>query len=232
MNLLSRLLQDFVGLLYPNHCCGCLRLLYAGESLICTDCLFKIPYTDYHLNAENRVAKQFWGRIPFTAAMALLHFKKGSRVQNLLHQLKYRNQQQLGHWLGERIGEKLLTSNLYDGIAVIVPVPMHGRKQRKRGYNQSMCIADGISAILKVPVNSTALLKIKETSTQTNKGRLQRHENMKAVFKVVKPMELVGKHVLLIDDVITTGATAEACATEILACQGTKLSIAAVAFAD
>lgn len=232
MNIFNRLLQDVIGLLYPNHCCGCSQLLYTGEKLLCTNCQFKIPYTDYHLYPANKVAKQFWGRIPLNGAMALLHFKKGSRVQNILHQLKYKNQHELGVWLGERIGEKLLESELYNGVDLIMPVPMHHKKQRKRGYNQSLCIANGISTVLKVPVNCSALLKIKETTTQTNKGRLSRHENMKAVFSLVKPNELVDKHVLLVDDVITTGATIEACALEILTSANTKLSIAAVAFAD
>ncbi len=232
MIAMKRILEDLLGLLYPNLCYGCFKHLYAGESLICTDCLYHISYTDHHLDLKNRVAKQLWGRVNFNAAMALLNFKKGARVQNLIHHLKYKNQRLLGEKLGTMVAEKLLVSPFFGEIDLIVPVPMHPRKEQKRGYNQSECIAKGIAAVLNVPVNRTALLKVTETSTQTNRSRYARHENMKMVFLLAKPAELKGKHILLVDDVITTGATIEACALEI--CKGNiaKLSIAAVAFAD
>lgn len=232
MTALNRLWQDLIGLLYPNLCCGCFKQLYIGESLICTDCLYHIAYTDHHLYANNRVARQFWGRIPFDAAMALLNFKKGARVQNLIHHLKYKNQPQLGEKLGAMVAEKLMLSERYKNIDLIVPVPLHPRKELKRGYNQSLCIAEGAASALGVPVNKTALLKSIETGSQTNRNRYSRHEHMRSVFQVAKPDELEGKHILLVDDVITTGATIEACAIEICKCGIAKLSIAAVAFAD
>jgi ComF family protein len=229
---LNRLFQDFIGLLYPNLCAGCLKPIYYGESIICTSCLFEIPYTDDHLNPQNRVAKQLWARIRFDAAMALLQFKKGSRVQNMLHQLKYKGKTELGHLLGTMIGDKLQLSEQYKGIDLIIPVPMHQKKLYQRGYNQSLCIAEGISQVLGCPVNNSALVKIRETATQTHKGRLSRNENMTSVFEVIKPSELQGKHILLVDDVITTGATIEACAIEIWTAGVGNISIAAVAFAD
>lgn len=232
MNPLSRLFQDFLGLLYPNLCCGCMQPIYFGESMICTSCLFEIPYTDDYLNPENRVAKQFWGRIPVDAAMALLHFKKGTRVQSLLHQLKYKGKQELGHLLGTMIAEKLLASAQYREIDLIIPVPMHRKKQYQRRYNQSLCIAEGIAKVLGKPVITTVLLKFKETKTQTSRSRSSRNENMSNVFEVLQPLLITDKHVLLVDDIITTGATIEACGIELWNVGIAKLSVAAVAFAD
>jgi len=232
MNPLSQLFQDFLGLLYPNLCSGCMQPIYFGESMICTSCLFEIPYTDDYLNPDNRVAKQFWARIPVDAAMALLHFKKGTRVQSLLHHLKYKGKQELGNLLGTMIGEKLLASAQYLEIDLIIPVPMHRKKQYQRGYNQSLCIAEGIAKVLGKPLKTDALLKVKETSTQTSRNRLSRNENMANVFAVQKPLLLTGKHILLVDDIITTGATIEACGIELWEAGIGKLSIASVAFAD
>ncbi|MHA4894236.1 ComF family protein [Pedobacter sp. PWIIR3] len=232
MNTFRRILEDLIGLLYPNLCYGCLKHLYTGESLICTECLYHISYTDHHLDPNNRVAKQFWGRIDFNAAMALLNFKKGARVQNLIHHLKYKNQMLLGERLGTMVAANLINSPYFEGLDLIIPVPMHPRKQHKRGYNQSECIAKGIAAELNIAINTTALLKTRETTTQTRRSRYSRHENMKSVFSLTKPVEIEGKHILLVDDVITTGATIEACAIEISKAKDIKLSIAAVAFAD
>ncbi|MBC7568019.1 MAG: ComF family protein [Pedobacter sp.] len=232
MHLLNRLFQDFIGLLYPNLCSGCSKPIYYGESMICTSCLFEIPYTDDHLNPDNRVAKQFWARIQFDGAMALLHFKKGNRVQSMLHQLKYKGKTELGQLLGKMIGDKLLLSTQFKEIDLIIPVPMHRKKLYQRGYNQSLCITEGIAQVLGCPVNDKALLKVKETATQTHKGRLSRNENMTRVFEVFQLAELQGKHILLVDDVITTGATIEACGIELWKAGIGNLSIAAVAFAD
>jgi ComF family protein len=232
MHPLNRLFQDFLGLLYPNLCNGCRKPIYFGESIICTSCLFDIPYTDDYLHAESRVAKQLWARIQFEEAMALLIFTKGSRVQSLLHQLKYRGRKDLGHLLGTMIADKLVLSQQFKEIHLIIPVPIHRLKLIQRGYNQSLCIAEGIASVLHCQVNTTALLKVRETATQTHKGRLSRNENMENVFEVAKPLELIGKHVLLVDDVITTGATIEACGIELWKAGISNLSIASVAFAD
>ena len=232
MHPLNRLFQDFIGLLYPNLCSGCMKPIYFGESIICTNCLFQIPYTDDYLNPENRVARQFWARIKFDAAIALLKFKKGTSVQNLLHQLKYRGKTELGELLGKMIGEKLLASAQFKGIDIVIPVPLHQRKLSQRGYNQSQHIAIGIAQILGCKVDDKILLKVKETASQTNKGRLSRNENMQDVFQIIETFDLVGKHVLLIDDIITTGATIEACGVELWKAGIGNLSIAAVAFAD
>lgn len=232
MNFVKKAFQDLIGLLFPALCCGCGVEIYYGESYLCSKCLFTIPYTDYHLYSDNKVAKQFWGRIPFNAAMALLYFKKGGKVQNIIHNLKYKNQQGLGPKLGVMIAERLKDAPNYMDIDLIIPVPLHKKKKRSRGYNQSELIANGIAAELNILMNSNTLIRTTTTDTQTKKGRYMRFENMKTVFSVKNKENLTDKHVLLVDDVITTGATIEACAIELHKCGIKKLSIVAAAFAE
>jgi len=223
---------DLMGLLFPNACNACGTPLYYGEHLICTKCLYDLPFTDYHIHADNRVAKQLWGRLSLNAAMAMLYFMKGSKVQNLIHNLKYNNKTEVGVLLGNKLGERLKSSSLYQDIDLIIPVPLHLKKLRIRGYNQSLYIAEGISKVLDVPFSEAELIRSAATESQTKKSRYNRYENMQDVFKVVKPEQLSGKHILLIDDVITTGATLEACANELLKNGVAKVSIAALAFAE
>lgn len=232
MMLFKRFLADLLSLLFPNLCCGCGAYLYRGEALLCTKCLYHLPYTDHHLHADNIAAKQLWGRLPCHAVMALLYFKKGSRTQNIIHSLKYKGRQDLGIKLGNMIAEKLLISVAYQNIDLIIPVPLHPGKELTRGYNQSKRIAEGIAAILGVEVNTTSLLRNKHTGTQTKKGRFSRAENMNTVFSIADPEAIYGKHILLVDDVMTTGATLEACGIALLTANIGMLSIATIAFAE
>ncbi|UKT63236.1 ComF family protein [Pedobacter mucosus] len=232
MHLIKRWSLDLSGLLFPDLCNACGTPLFVGENLICIKCLFDLPFTDYHLHAENRVAKQLWGRLPIHAAMAMMYFRKGAKVQNLIHNLKYHDRILVGKLLGKMLGERLNASHLYIGIDFIIPVPLHYTKFRKRGYNQSTSIAEGISQEMGVPFSETKLIRLLETESQTKKSRYNRYENMKAVFKVTEAESIIGKHILLIDDVITTGATLEACANELLTNGAAKVSIAALAFAE
>lgn len=232
MNLFLRIIKDLTGLLFPDLCCGCGTYLFHGEAQICTVCLYKLPYTDYHVHLENKAARQLWGRLPCNAAMSLFYFKKGGRAQNIIHNLKYKGRQDLGFKLGTMIGERLLMNAIYEGIDLIIPVPLHRKRQRQRGYNQSLCIANGISSRLNIPVNTVCLLRKKATSSQTKKGRYNRFENMLDVFLVVQAERLKDKHILLVDDVITTGATLEACGITLFKANIRKLSIATAAFAE
>lgn len=229
---ISGLFQALNELLFPRLCCACRIPLNNSETFICISCLYQLPFTDHHLYAENKTARKFWGRIPFHAAMALLHFRKGNRVQQLIHHLKYKGKKQLGNVLGLILAEQLRNAPLYQGIDLIIPVPLHKRKEKSRGYNQSDCIAKGLSKALNIPIASKCLIRHKATGSQTRKNRFTRFENMKDVFLVLNPNLLSGKHILLVDDVITTGATIEACAIALQPCGMQKLSIAAVAFAD
>lgn len=204
--------------------------LFHGELYICTSCLHGLPYTDHHLQLDNLVARQFWGRLPCHAAMAMLFFNKGGIVQQLIHHLKYSQQPELGIRLGVLLGERLLQSPFYQDIDFLLPVPLHRQRLKKRGYNQSHCIAQGIAQVLKVPISNRHLLRKTATDSQTNKGRLLRFENMSTAFEVQYPEELTNLHLLLIDDVLTTGATLEACGIALLPALPAKLSIATLAF--
>jgi len=232
MNLLYQLVLDFSGLLFPNLCCGCRQPLFKGETQICSSCLFQLPYTDHHEHAANKAAKQLWGRLPCLAVMSLCYFRKGARVQNLVHHLKYKGRQDLGLKLGGLIAEKIKLNPDYAAADLIIPVPLHPARARTRGYNQSLCIANGISAVLNIPVQSNLLIRKVNTSSQTKKGRFTRFENMQTVFSVSNQTALQGKHILLVDDVITTGATLEACGLELFKQGIQKLSIATIAFAE
>ena len=223
---------DLIGLLFPNLCNACGIGLYHSEHLICTKCLYDLPFTDYHQHAENRVAKQLWGRLPFNAAMAMLYFRKGTKVQSLIHNLKYNGRTDVGVLLGNMLGERLKTSSLYHDINMVIPVPLHHKKYKLRGYNQCTCIAEGIADKMEVVFSEDDLVRNTATESQTKKSRYNRYENMQNVFKIINPTHIAGKHILLIDDVITTGATLEACAMQLLNNGAAKVSIAALAFAE
>ena len=229
---ISRWGSDLLGLLFPNLCNACGASLFYGEKLICTKCLFDLPFTDYHLYQENKVMKQLWGRVPLNAAMALLYFRKGAKAQRLIHSLKYNGKTDVGILLGSMIGERLKLSSLYSDIDFIVPVPLHHQKLRSRGYNQSSFIAEGIAQTINIPFKEEILIRTVSTESQTKKNRFSRYENMKAVFKVPETDQITGKHILLVDDVVTTGATLESCANTLLENGALKVSIAAIAFAE
>ena len=228
---LQNLFKDFTNLLYPELCPACDSPLSNNEKEICIKCEFDLPYTDFHLHLDNPVAKQFWGRIPLDTAMALLYFTKESKTQNLIHQLKYKNQPQIGFLLGEMIGERLLASGIHQNFDFIVPVPIHEKRLRSRGYNQSEYIANGIARVLQIPVRTKVVIRYKETKSQTKNERFERFQNLDNVFMVLQPMAITGKHILLVDDVITTGATFEACANTLNQHKPAHLSLAAAAYA-
>ena len=231
MNLQHTYFADFVSLIFPELCQACAKSLYRNEDLICADCLYHLPYTDFHLQPDNAVAQQFWGRVNLEAAAALLYFAKGSRVQNLMHQLKYKNKPEVGVYLGKLAGKRLLENPVFSAADVIIPVPLHKQKLLKRGYNQSLSFAEGLSEKLSIPVLVDNLIRTTSTESQTKKSRISRYENMKEVFSIKNPPELIGKHILLVDDIITTGATLEACCNVLLEVPGVRISIASIAVA-
>lgn len=231
MNLSQNYFADFVSLIFPELCQACAKSLYRNENLICADCLYHLPFTDFHLQLDNAVAQQFWGRVNVEAASALLYFSKGSRVQNLMHQLKYKNKPEIGVYLGKLAGKRLLENPVFSSADVLIPVPLHKQKQLKRGYNQSLSFAEGLAEKLCVPVLVDNLIRTTSTESQTKKSRFMRYENMKEVFSVKNPTPLTGKHILLVDDIITTGATLEACCNVLLKIPGVKISIASIAVA-
>ncbi|WP_443945529.1 ComF family protein [Pedobacter sp. AW1-32] len=177
------------------------------------------------------MAKQFWGRISLESAMAMLYFRKATRVQNLIHNLKYNGKIEIGFYLGSLLGERLKDNPNYKDINFIIPVPLHPKKLKKRGYNQCSHIAKGLSEIIQKPIIEDVLFRKEKRESQTTKNRYNRYENMQMVFNVASFDKLQNQHVLLIDDIITTGATLEACAKVLLE-HGAKVSIAALAFAE
>lgn len=223
------MLHDLIHLFFPKLCIACNGNLLKNESFLCTGCLLHLPQTRFHQTPQNPLEKIFWGRLPLEQAFAFLHFKKGNAVQHILHEIKYKNNKELAIFIGRYYGSILKTAAIKpDGVAAI---PLHRNKLRKRGYNQSALIAQGISESLQVADLSDGLQRLKSTETQTKKSRFERWENVEEVFAVTRPEAFEHKHILLIDDVITTGATIEACGKALLQLSGTKLSIAGIAFA-
>ena len=232
MNLQRSYLADFVSLLFPELCYACGDSLIGDEELICTNCIYNLPYTNFHQQADNIVARQFWGKLPVAHAFALFYFTKGGKVQELMHQFKYKNIPLIGNKLGQIAGRQLIQTDGFKQIDAIIPVPLHKSRLRKRGYNQSACFAEGLAGILNVPVITDNLVRKHATETQTHKSRFERAVNMEDVFTLHNATALAGKHVLLVDDVITTGSTLEACGTALLAAPGLSLSIATIAYAE
>ncbi len=224
------LFYDLAGLLFPRLCNACGSPLLKAERIICLKCGYDLPYTDFHLFVDNPLARQFWGRVPLHGATALLYFNKGGKTQKMIHNLKYQQQTGIGLFLGRKIGEHLLNTEHYQDIDLIIPVPLHPRKMRARGYNQSQFLAEGIAEILGIQINNKTLIRKTATQSQTKKDRYTRFQNLQHTFKVMDKNVLQGKHILLVDDVVTTGATLESCATELQKYSVKKLSIAAAAY--
>lgn len=227
-----RIFNDFVRLFYPNLCLVCHNDLAKGESVLCSSCLYHIPRTRYWYDQENPVAKIFWGRVLVENACSFFFFSKGSRYRKLLHQLKYNGKKEVGYFLGKEFGTELNKVGFYKGIDFIVPVPLHPKRLKQRGYNQAEEIAKGINESMGIPLSTDILVRPGYTETQTRKSREERVKNVSKAFKIDNFSKLVGKHVLLVDDVVTTGATLEECASTILEAEGAKVSIVTLAYAS
>jgi ComF family protein len=173
----------------------------------------------------NPIEKIFWGRVNIQAAAAYAYFTSGSSIQKSLHQLKYKGRKQVGYYFGTRMGMAIKSCNRFAHCEVIIPLPLYATREKKRGYNQASLIAEGISRQLNIPVISDVIFRIRKTETQTNKSRIQRWKNMEDSFEIRNPEKIQGKHILLIDDVITTGASLEACAQVLQKISGIHLSI-------
>jgi len=231
MNFLYDLWDDFISLLFPRLCYGCGNHLLRNEKLICTECYVVIPRTNYHLINDNPVAQLFWGRCKIEKAAAFSYYNKGSRIRNLIHNLKYKGITELGCELGRIYALSLHASGFTGDIDMIIPVPLHPAKKRKRGFNQSDLISQGISEVTGSPVDTTTLTRVTVTATQTKRSRYDRWTNVEDVFRISNPDNVRGKHVLLVDDVITTGSTIESCANELLKIEDVRVSVVALAFA-
>ena len=229
MNQHSTILSPLVHFFYPHNCIGCGSDIIEKENFLCLECINDLPHTDFATHAGNPVEKIFWGRIPVTFGMTEFYFSKDSIIQNCIHEFKYRGNKKLGSYLGKIIGRTMLSSNRFSNIDFLIPLPLFTEKEFKRGFNQSSILCCGINEVTNIPVITKNVIRIIHTETQTKKGRIQRWENVEKSFSVIEPEILRGKHILLVDDVITTGATIEACGREILKIDGVQLSVASLA---
>ncbi|WP_242921670.1 ComF family protein [Pontibacter liquoris] len=226
--------EDLLTLLFPESCYACNGAMARGERYICTSCNVKLPYTNFHVHGAtelNPLQRRFWGKVPVRFAFAYFYFIPKGRVQRLLHKLKYKGAQDLGEHLGQRYGTLLSDYHYQQQFDLIVPVPLHKYKLRRRGYNQSDAFAKGLASAMQLAWSSKVLVRLVDTATQTKKNRLDRWENVEQVFGVAQPEQVQGKRILVVDDVMTTGATLEACAVELLKAGATEVSVVAIAAA-
>lgn len=223
-------LDEMKQMLMPRFCTVCGATVY-DQSIFCTRCQYEMPRTRYHSDYDNKTSNVFAGRIPFQRATSYFYYSKHSFFTRPIFQLKYHGKKHIGKELGLMFGAELMSNGFMDGIDCIVPVPIHPDKARKRGYNQCQLIAEGISEMTGVSVNNSSLIRSEYQKSQTTKGRDERYDNLKNAFQLEKPELLHGKHALLIDDVITTGATIEASALAMLESIDVQLSIASIALA-
>ncbi len=232
MTRLNTVFDDFLSLFFPQFCMGCLGPLVKGEDILCTRCIAELPKTQYHKLRENPVLQRLAGRLPIRHGMAFLKFRKGGSVQHLLHQLKYNNRPEIGERLGKAYGRELVQENYGNEIDLIVPVPLHRARLRHRGYNQSAHFAKGLSDALNISWSESIAIRTQATVSQTRKTRADRWENVRKVFSVDKADGVVDRRILLVDDVITTGATLEACGQALLSGGCAAISIACIAEAQ
>jgi ComF family protein len=205
--------------------------LLKSESHICLSCLNNIPRTNYHLLTDNPVEKRFWGKAPIFRGTSFFFFQKGSPFQKLLHELKYKGNKEIGEILGRYAAAELLNSPDFCSIDIIIPIPLHPKRFAQRGYNQSEWIGKGLSAVLDKPQDTNTLKRVKQTTTQTKKSVFERFENTEGIFELSGAKELEGKHLLLIDDVLTTGSTLNAAINTLLNIPNVKISIFTLAIA-
>lgn len=224
-----RYLRDFVELFFPKVCCICGTPLVGDEHSICCNCLFNLPEALSAQVSPNYLEYRFAGRIPIEHATAMLIFKKESNSQTILHEIKYHGNERLAITMGRQMGIVLSNSGKYNHVDFLVPVPLHPSKERKRGYNQSYLLCKGIQQTFFCDIDDKVLIRSQRTESQTHKNREERMENMKGVFAIRDRKKFEGKHILLVDDVVTTGATAEACWEALKSIEGIRISIAALA---
>lgn len=222
--------RDILQLVFPRICVTCHNSLTRNEHHLCTHCILDLPQTRFHESPDNALAKTFWGRLAIEQAFSFLYFRKGNSVQHILHEIKYNNNTELATFIGRYYGSILSASGIQtDGI---VAIPLHKNKLRKRGYNQSEKIVEGMCESMNTPNLSKHIERKKATETQTRKSRFDRWENVEEVFCLKEPEPFYGKRIMLMDDVITTGATIEACGSELITEAQCSLSVASIAFAS
>lgn len=226
MTYLKTHVKALVHLFYPHTCTGCGSDLLMEKELLCIKCNNDLPHTGFEKYPHNKIERIFFGRFDAAAAHSEFYFSKGELMQHLIHELKYKGNKEIGIYLSKIMGENMLQSGRFNNIDFLIPLPLFAKKEFKRGYNQAEVICDGLSEAMNIPVLAKNVIRIHFTETQTKKHRAERWENVAESFRVVNPGMLENKHVLLVDDVITTGATLEACAQVMATIPGIRISIA------
>ena len=232
MAFVKHLFADAMQLFFPHNCMGCGSDVLSEKSMLCLRCNSSLPYTGYESIENNPIENIFRGRVTIKEAASTFYFSKGHLVQHLIHQLKYKGNKDVGQYLGALMGKTLLQSNRFSNIDYLVPLPLYADKEFKRGFNQSTVICNGISDTMQKPVMNNNVIRQRYTDTQTKKHRAERWENVEGSFAIKDPAKLHGKNVLLVDDVITTGATLEACAQCLQQIPGINISFATLASAS
>lgn len=229
--MFKSLLEDFLNLIYPRTCVACGSTLFRHEEVICSHCLVHLPKTFFHEDSANPLFMLFWGKIQLEMISSFYFYNKGNNVQNLIQLLKYKSRPDVGIYLGKRYGVYLKKSERFSSIDLIIPVPLHQKKMKIRGYNQAEMFAQGLSSSMNIPYDTSSFIRNTHTDTQTRKSKLERWENVKDKFTIDKIENIENKHILLVDDVITTGSTLEACAQILLEAPNVKISMASIAAA-
>ncbi len=225
------MLRDLINLLYPNLCASCQEVLLKNENVICYNCMLDIPRSYHYQDMENPIAKLFWGKIKLEMALSAFTFVKKGKVQRLIHELKYNGNTKVGELMGIELGKEIDKIEITDKVDVVVPVPIHKKKLKQRGYNQSVFIAIGVAKVLTCEINTTLLKRAERSESQTKKSKYERWENVGSAFTLTDANQYKGKHILLVDDVVTTGATLEACCKKLKEIKGVKLSVGTLASA-
>ena len=225
----SYFLKHIINLFYPAVCSACGSLLTGDETNVCLSCRHLLSKTHYESYADNPLAQMFWGQADFHAVTAEYFFSKTGKVQHLLHQLKYKGNKDAGRFLGQQLGKSIKDAALFQGIDYLVPIPLHPKKEHLRTYNQSYVIAQGVEDVTKIPIVKDCLYRKVFTSTQTKKSREERWDNVKDIFDVKDYKTFENKHILLIDDVLTTGATLMAAGKTLSQIKNIKMSVATAA---
>jgi ComF family protein len=228
---LKEIKDSVLHLLFPHVCTGCGSDILNEESVLCMRCIDAMPETNFELHSNNPVEKIFWGRLPLVGATAQFYFTKESLMQHLMHQFKYKSNKDLGLQLGRIMGEQILKSGRFP-VNALIPLPLFPAKQKKRGYNQATILCEGMAEAMHIPVFDKAITRPQHTETQTKKGRIERWKNMEGKFILSDPEAIRNKHLLLVDDVVTTGATFEACGNELLKAENVTLSLASLCVAS
>ena len=218
------ILSDFLDLLFPPTCVCCQERLINGEKFVCLACLCKIPKTDFHKVRDNKLEQLLSGRFPFEQIASFAPFVKDGTIQKIIHELKYRNNPEIGIFIGRLCGSSIQKSSFINSIDFLVPVPLHINREKKRGYNQSLKIAEGISLETKIPVLSNNLIRVTDNTSQTKQSKFERWSNAEGIFDIIDYNLFEEKHILLIDDIITTGSTLESC-VKTLASKTTKIKV-------